>query len=90
MLTSIIYTTLNLDEDPVFWNDATAVKEAVERLEDVNMDYFRPLDEIKEQLNINPGRHMEFVEFGGADVTASPHRRLQKDPRVFSRCFAIF
>ena len=68
MLTTILYTSLQLEENPALWTDATAVKEAVERLEDVHLDYFRPLDEVKEQLNVNPSRHMEFLEFGGGDV----------------------
>ena len=68
MLTSMLYTTLKLDEAPALWLDATAVKEAVERLGEVHVDYFRPLDEVKEQLAVNPTRHMEFLEFGGANV----------------------
>lgn len=69
MLTSMFYTSLQLDDEPVVWLDATAVKEAVERLDEVHLDYLRPLDEIKEQLNINPSRHIEFLEFGGANVS---------------------
>lgn len=68
MLTSMLYTTLKMEDAPALWLDATAVKEAVESLGDVNLDYFRPLDEVKEQLAINPARHMEFLEFGGANV----------------------
>lgn len=67
MLTSMLYTTLKLDDAPALWLDATAVKEAVERLGDVHVDHFRPLDEVKEQLAVNPARHMEFLEFGGAN-----------------------
>ena len=68
MLTSMLYTTFKLDDAPAMWLDATAVKEAVERLGDVHLDFFRPLDEVKEQLAVNPARHMEFLEFGGANV----------------------
>lgn len=68
MVSSILYTSLKLDDDPIIWMDATAAKAAVERLDEVHLDYFRPLDEVKEQLNVNPGRHMEFIDFGGANV----------------------
>lgn len=57
-------------EDPVFWTDASAVKDAVERLSEVERDWTQPLDEVKDQLSTNPNRHGEFLQFGG--VKASP------------------
>lgn len=69
-LTTILCSSMPWD-DPVFWTDASAVKDAVERLSEVERDWTQPLDEVKDQLSTNPNRHGEFLQFGG--VKASPH-----------------
>eukprot|EP00210_Caulerpa_lentillifera_P004894 g4670.t1 len=79
-LTTILYSSVPWD-DPVFWTDASAVKDAVERLSEVDRDWVKPLDEVKEQLSTNPNRHGDFLQFGG--VKASFH--CYPDPLIFTQ-----
>lgn len=59
-----------ISERAVLWNDSSTVKEAVERLRE-GSNLVEILEEVKEQLHVNPPSHNDFLTAGGAQVRKS-------------------
>lgn len=67
-LSDTISSKINMiSERAVLWNDSSSVKEAVERLRE-GSGLVEVLEEVKEQLHVNPGSHNDFLIAGGAQV----------------------
>lgn len=64
---NINYLTMN--ENTTLWTSTSEMEAGIERLKSVNDHDLGALNEINEQLNINPTCHPNFIKLGGLQVT---------------------